>query len=78
MARRGRNSLEGKPPKCENCGSGEPHVVLRVPGDPGQGHAWLCGSCELERAEPWQAKGSMPGLPSTKAGRLQKEKLFDV
>lgn len=63
-------------PFCADCGGGDCHVVTQ-----GQGNIWLCGSCELLRADPDAPKRKHPpGLPSTWATRSkikQKESLFD-
>ncbi len=71
---RARNSLQGKSPFCADCGSHDAHVV----GNSSGGHLWLCGSCELLRANPdARLATNPPGLPSTWPGRgKQKERLF--
>lgn len=63
-------------PFCADCGGGEVHVVTA-----GYGNIWLCGSCEMLRANPDAPKVAVPpGLPVNwpKRGRpKQRESLFD-
>jgi hypothetical protein len=60
-----------KPPKCEDCGCAQPHVVkLRE-----NFFVWLCGSCEFRREHPDAPKPVK--LPRERTKRLQKETLFD-
>lgn len=65
-------------PRCEDCDTVVDVQVVSRPG--GVGHAWLCPSCQLLRADPEAARSQHPpGLPSTwrLRRRPQQERLFD-
>lgn len=64
-------------PRCHDCGSAQCHVVAM----PGGGNTYLCGSCEVLRANPKAKRGKVPsGLPvnwpKRKQGKPQDEQLF--
>ena len=89
---KGRVPPGGKAPFCHDCGSADCHVVgyegiatitdvngVKTPRGSIY-NVWLCGSCEMLRANP-EAKRMThpPGLPGSWPSRAkvkQKEKLF--
>jgi len=64
-----------KKPKCQDCGTAHCAVVAVKGG----GLLWLCGSCEMLRANPDAPRTKVPpGLPSTwkKKPKPQEDGLF--
>jgi hypothetical protein len=64
-------------PFCADCGSAQCHVVSVEGG----GNVWLCGSCEMLRADPAAPKRKVPeGLPinwrKPRGRKPQGESLF--
>lgn len=59
-------------PRCADCKGADCHVVA-LPS--GQGHLFLCGSCEYLRAHPDAPRAVK--LPRERSKRLQRETLLD-
>ncbi len=62
-------------PHCADCGDRQCHPVLRNPcKGPDEGHVWLCGSCEILRANPEAPRRVL--MPGERRVPKQKEVLF--